>query len=773
MTDQVTKSFADQIAIALARAGQGWALAQAQRGAAGENAPPGYSISGAGHDDPPPARETSPPSIRELCEHFRNTFALNLVAHLGSLGTLSPAAYGIRIGSFQHLDQFTATPLPALDEAAPGTDSAGSSDEAVGPSDPVARFHIACVRLAALRTEIEDRGTVPDFVRHGVTGTIELLHPLAMAAINDRVLVLPPGTESLRMTTTHELRDLRIEIRVLEGIIADTRRGMIQGASQLNSYIADIETPKGADLATIRGVIDLLNTFARHTDGIEPKSSAATPFAIVVNLLREAVLLAVVGDITPGMDDGIGWGKWMTDAEDTLARLKHVPELVTPPLKPSDFRKSRADFGKSDSADAMAYALAGTGSFGDPLRLHREHVETAPPQEPSDDEGPLMVACDSEYKRGAKDDEHDWCNRTFVARIDGTIVASLNVQGYDDDAFDLARCAVAAWEAPHKSWGPHSADELLKQSVDPRLADRATYLATRLTQAITRLADPDRPAEEGFSIVRDVIAHLQEIGKATTFDADRQQYIDVGNGELWVGDAAFWREKMHDATDAKGLRETYLRLTQQVEHQRQEIGKLHARLGTQDNGAWVSKAMYDEATATLAEVRGMLEKAREDNTDCKTYMTEVFHDTLRWLEGKMEKVPEPDYGVRMEGAKRELNCALAAMGSPASARKYQGMHHAASHLLFGMGWGWRAHEGFWQPGPKAAKVFRDRLEVEELEAKAARFDRLERSCKIDGLADYGRVVHFEITRGSDNEHPHVNYNKPPASLTELADQVKP
>jgi hypothetical protein len=673
---------------------------------------------------------------------------------------------------FQSDDPFTLHPLSielsALGKAAPGTDSAGVGAEAgatLRGSDPQrwitderAQDYQHNLDVAAGRVFRVRREDAEKFVDDLIGASCYVGNVISARG-----------------------RDARVEVRVLEGMIADTRNGIITAVGHLNDYIAAIETSKGADLATIRVAIEGLHMFARRTDGIAPqvdrvfrrhaaeRAEAETPFAIVVNLLREAVRLATVGDITPGMDDGIGWGKWMTDAEDTLARLKHVPESA-PPLKPSDFRKSRADFGKSDMADAMAYAfakpgsvvefdpklslpeaaasLAGTGKFGDPLRLHREHVETAPPQEPSDDEGPLMIACDSEYKRGAKDDEHYWCNRTFVARIDGTIVASLNVQGYDDDAFDVVRCAAAAWEAPHKSWGPHKADDLLAMTVDPRLADRATYLSTRLTQAITRLVEPNRPAEEGFSIVRDVIAHLQEIGKATTFDANRAQYLDLGNGELYVGDAGYWRMLIQQAAADRKQIEAY------------------------ESGGYVARAMYDEATATLAEVRGMLEKAREDNADCKAYMIEVFHDTLRWLEGKMEKVPEPDYGERIAGARRELNCALAAMGSPATARKHQGMHHAASHLLFGMGWGWRANEGFWQPGLQATKVFCDRAEVEELKVKAARFDRLAGACRIDGQQDYGRVVHVQVTRGSDEANTFVNYAKQPATLAELADQVR-
>lgn len=502
--------------------------------------------------------------------------------------------------------------------------------------------------------------------------------------------------------------------------------------------------------------------------------AADTPFAIVVNLLREAVRLAVVGDITPGMDDGIGWGRWMTDAEDTLARLKHVPELAPinmRPMKPSDFRKGRAEFGQNDAADAMAYALAAPTKPG---LVHKHATDTAPPPGAEPDDAPLMVACDSEYRAASRGDEHDWCNRTFVARIGDTIVASLNVQGYDDDAFDLARCAAAAWEAPHKSWGPHKADDLLARTADQRTVDAATYLSRRLVQVLALLQPEVVPSDVvgAREIIREVANRLATFGEASSFDADRQQYIDVGGGTLYVGDAAYWRGKLADAQDAPELRETYLRLTRQVEHQRQEIGKLHARLGTQDNGAWVSKSMYDECTATLAEVRGLLEKAREDNNDCKTYMVEVFHDALRWLEGKMERVPEPDYGVRMEGAKRELNCALAAMGNPISANRHVGMHHAASHLLWGMGWGWRAHEGFWQPGPKASKVFRDSAEIEQLELEAGRFERLAGACRIDGQQDYGRVVHVLVTRGSDEANSFVNYAKQPASLAELADQIK-
>jgi hypothetical protein len=179
-----------------------------------------------------------------------------------------------------------------------------------------------------------------------------------------------------------------------------------------------------------------------------------------------------------------------------------------------------------------------------PIGPSHEDAATTPPSPGAEpDDAPLIISCDSTYRAASAGDEHDWCNRTFVARMGDTVVASLNVMGYDNDAFDLARCAVAAWELPHKSWGPHKADDLLARSADQRTVDAATYLSRRLVQVLALLQPEAVPSDVvgAREIVREVSNRLATLGEASSFDANRAQYIDLGNGELHAGDADYWR----------------------------------------------------------------------------------------------------------------------------------------------------------------------------------------------------------------------------------------
>lgn len=667
------KRIADLILLGLARAGLGWAGARAR--AAGKNETPEPSISAPGTDDPPQRAAPLPPCVQELCEVYENTFALNLISHVASLGTLDRSEYGIRMHAIHSGDPLTLVaprnPLPALAQAAPGPISDGSS-RGTGWDR----------RGGSVWLDREEWGVVLD----------ALIREAAHAA--QRKAGNPASTSDVRAD-------------LCNAII-----GKINASDNLGYRVGDEHEPD-ARSGTSGAGDSKRGLYAKYrverTDG-----SSATGRKhehcdyFVLDLVHDAHARAAINAYADSCHEqypALAADLWER-ARSMGADAPAVAAEAAPRMKPSDFRKARgSEFGRNDAADALAYSfashigLAGTGKFGDPLRIHHEHIDTKPATEPCDDDGPLMIACDSEYRRGEPGDEHDWCNRTFVARIGNHIVASLNVQGYDDDAFDVVRAAAAAWETPHKSWGPHKIDDLLKVGND----DVTPFIIV-------------------VNLLRDAF------NMATAGDIDEKTDDGIG-----------WGAWYRDVKDTLGRLST--------------VPEIDSHIGT---------------PRVHVQVRPKTEYVtKESHDDLRQYAIEVFHDALAWLNGKRDRVPEPDYGERIAGAKLELNSALAAMGNPGTKEfLFSSLRDRALSAIRTcelIGCTFVPGMPFWQKPDHLLPITQAQ--------DAIRYAGLRRAARSIGQADYGQEIVISFNRGPDKEHKTVNYADTPKTLDEFADQL--